>query len=242
MFYTKGVDITKDKSMFNFIAEHPTYYTMNSWNGTRSIAHNVKLYNLDLDGDWTVALAHLESGEYDTIRFMMIQDWEREHPGYQVCFNGRSGGYLVLCNRAGSRSVLPDTLDYETYEDYKADMRDFYGSVKANRDELVEFVRLIQDFDKLCDELRDYVNELSKLSYELEEMQKIVEEFNDIYADDLEYLGFEELEVNEAGEVDISEIYQLQCLAEAFQKLANRKDMGYRLAYDGGTKVRLERI
>ena len=241
MFYQTGVDITKDKSMFNFIANHPTYFTGNSWNLTRSIAHNVKLYNLSLEGDWTRALAHLESGEYDTINWM-IQDWEREHPGYTIGFNGRSGGYLVLYRRAGSRSVIPDTLDYETYEDYKADMRDYYGSVRANRDELVEFVRLVQAFDRLCDEIREFVNDLSKLSYELEEMQKIVENFNDTYADDLGYLGFDELEVNEIGEVDISEIYQLQCLAEAFQKLADRRDIGYRLAYDGGTKVKLEQI
>lgn len=241
MFYTKGVDITKDKSMFNFIAGHPTYYTMNSWNRTRSIAHNVKLYNLGLEGDWAVALAHLESGEYDTINWM-IQEWEREHPGYTVGFNGRSGGYLVLYNRAGSCSVIPDTLDYETYEDYKADMRDYYGSVKANRDELIEFVRLVQAFDRLCDEIREFVNDLSKLSYETGEMETIVETFNTAYALDLEYLGFKELEMTEAGEVDISEIYQLQCLAEAFQKLADRKDVGYRLTYDGGTKVKLEQI
>lgn len=240
MFYTKGVDVTKDKSMFNFIAGHPTYYTMNSWNRNRSIAHNVKLYNLNLEGDWTRALAHLESGEYDTINWM-IQDWEREHPSYRVGFNGRSGGYLVLFNKVGSHSVIPESLDYETYEDYKADMRDYYGSVRANRDELVEFVRLVQAFDRLCDEIREYVNDLSKLSYEKEEMFKIVDQFNDTYADDLELLGFDYLEVNEAGEVDVTDIYTLQSLAEAFQRLADRKDIGYRLVLNG-TKVKLEQI
>jgi hypothetical protein len=240
MFYTKGIDITNDKSMFNFIAEHPTYFTGNSWNRTRSIAHNVKLYKLGLDGDWTRALAHLESGEYDNINWM-IDNWTSKHPGCVVYFNGRSGGYLVLYNKAGG-SIIPDTLDYETYEDYKADMRDYYGSVRANRNELVEFVKLVRDFDKLCDEIRDYVNDLSKLSYEKEEMFKIVDQFNNTYADDLDLLGFDFLEVNEAGEVDITEIYTLQCLAEAFQKLADRRDIGYRLAYDGGTKVKLEEI
>jgi hypothetical protein len=73
-------------------------------------------------------------------------------------------------------------------------------------------------------------------------MYKIVEQFNDTYASDLELLGFDYLRVNDAGEVDIAEVYTLQCLAEAFQKLANRKDVGYRLAYDCGTKVWLERI
>jgi hypothetical protein len=73
-------------------------------------------------------------------------------------------------------------------------------------------------------------------------MFKIVDQFNNTYADDLDLLGFDFLEVNEAGEVDITEIYTLQCLAEAFQRLADRKDVGYRLAYDGGTKVKLEEI
>jgi hypothetical protein len=239
MFYKTGVDITKDKSMFNFIAQHPTYYTMNSWNGTRSIAHNVKLYNLDLDGDWCRALAHLESGAYDEIHWM-IEDWEFDHPGYKVGFNGRSNGYLVLYDKENQSTISEDS-DYETYEDYKADMRDYYGSVKANRKDLVQFVRLVQDFDRLCDDIREFVNELSQISYELEEMFKIVEEFNEQYANDLELLGFDALEVNEAGEVDISEIYTLQCLAEAFQKIADRKDVGYRLVLNG-TKVKLEQI
>jgi hypothetical protein len=212
---------------------------MNSWNRTRSIAHNVKLYNLNLEGDWTVALAFLESEEYKTIN-MMILDWERENPGYSVGFNGRSGGYLVLYNKAGG-SIIPDTLDYECYEDYKADMRDYYGSVRANRDELVHYTLLIRSFDKLCDDIRDYVNDLSKYKYEVAEMETIVEQFNYSYEDDLGYLGFKELEVDEAGEVDVSEIYQLQCLAEAFQKIANREDVGYRLALHGA-KVKLERI
>ena len=241
MFYKTGVDVTNDKSMFNFIAEHPTYFTMNSWNRTRSIAHNVKLYNLNLEGDWCRALAHLESGEYDTIHFM-IEDWEYEHPGYRVCFNGRSNGYLVLSQANCARSAVPADLDYESYEDYKNDMRDWYGSVKANRRELVDFVRIVQDFDRLCDELRNFVNELSKLKYEVEEMHKIVDQFNDTYADDLELLGFDYLKVNEVGEVDIAEVYTLQCLAEAFHRLADRKDVGYRLAYDGFTKVKLVQI
>jgi hypothetical protein len=173
----------------------------------------------------------------------MIQDWEREHTGYAVGFNGRSGGYLVLYNKTGSASVIPEAIDYnDNYEGYKEFCRECgYGSVKAHRDELVEFVRLVQAFDRLCDEIREYVNDLSKLSYEKEEMFKIVDRFNDIYADDLEFLGFDYLRVNEAGEVDIEEIYTLQCLAEAFQRLANRKDIGYRLVLNG-TKVKLEQI
>ena len=231
MFYKSGVDITNDKQMFNFLKNHFTYHTMNSWNGERSIANNVKLYKLGLSGDWCVALNLLESGgEYDTINWM-IQDWAREHPGYEVCFNGRSGGYLVLYNRAGSRSVLPDTLDYDTYEDYKADMRDYFGSVRANRYELRKFTELVRDFDKLCDDLRAYVDELSQLKFEVVAMEKAVEDFNYRYQDDLGYLGFEELTSNE-GKVDCSEIRQLDCLWEAFVKIAKRPNSSYTLTWD----------
>jgi len=67
MFYKKGVDITNDRQMFYFIKNHFTYYTMNSWNGLQSIANNVKLHRLQLQGDWTVAYNLLNNGEYETV-------------------------------------------------------------------------------------------------------------------------------------------------------------------------------
>ena len=60
-FYKTGVDITKAKEMFDFINEHFTYYTLNSWNQLRSIANNVKLYNLNLEGDWGTAMDYIFS-------------------------------------------------------------------------------------------------------------------------------------------------------------------------------------
>ena len=228
MFYVKGIDITNDKQMFNFLKDHYKYYTGNSWNLTRSIANNVKLYNLELSGDWCTALKFLEDEDYITIEDM-IHDWESSHSGYSVGFNGRSGGYLVLYNKAGSGSILPDALDYDSYEDYKEDMRDYYGSVKANREELVFYTKLVQDFDKLCDELRDYCDELSNLKFEIIEMQKIVDEFNDEYADDLELLGFDYLRCSDDGSVNVKEISTIRCLIEAFLRLADRSKLGYKL-------------
>ena len=240
MFYKTGVDITNDKQMFNFLKEHFEYPTMNSWNCVYSIANKVKLYNLNLSGDWCVALGLLESGEYDTLTFM-IQDWEREHPSYEVYFNGRSGGYLILKDKDYNGHVLPDMIvDNEDYEEYKECCRDNYGSVKANREELVYYTKLVQDFDKLCDELRDYVDELSNLSYERIEMEKSVERFNDEYCDDLELLGFQELICKEDGRVDVSEIYTIKSLYEAFCHLANRHGFGYDLRLDKDCCVYLQ--
>ena len=174
MFYTKGIDITNDKQMFNFLKNHFEYPTMNSWNRCYSIANKVKLYNLGLSGNWCVALSLLEEGEYESLNWM-IQDWEREHPTYEVYFNGRSGGYLVLKDKGYNGHVLPDMIvDNEDYEEYKEWCRDNYGSVKANREDLVYYTKLVQEFDKLCDELRDYCDRLSNLKFEVIEMEKSV--------------------------------------------------------------------
>lgn len=232
MFYTRGIDITNDKQMFNFLKNHFEYWTMNSWNRQQSVANNVKLYRLNLSGNWCVALDLLNSGEYDTIAFM-IEDWERVHAGYKVFFNGRSGGYLVLCNANNQQNVLPETVeDSDTYEDYKDWCREYYGSVKANRDELVFYTKLVQDFDKLCDTIRDYCDELSNLKFEFIEMDKAVYEFNERYEDDLFFLDFQKLLCNEEGKVDVSEISAITCLWEAFCSVADRRDSGYMLKTD----------
>jgi hypothetical protein len=239
MFYKKGIDITNDKQMFNFIKNHFEYYTMNSWNRLASIANNVKLHRMHLTGDWTVAYNLLVNGEYETVNDFLYC-WAEDHPGYDVGFNGRSGGYLVLTMKGSNRSILPDSItDSQNYEEYKEYCKEYYGSVKANRQELRELTQLIQDFDRLCDELRDFCESLSQLSFERVEMEKAVEQFNDFYADDLKYLGFHELTVKEDGSVNIAEIYKLTCLAEAFIRLANRKENGYKLAYSNAI-VRLE--
>lgn len=229
MFYKSGIDITNDRQMFEFLKNHFEYYTMNSWNRGQSIANNVKLHRLNLSGDWCVAYNLLANGEYDTISYM-IDDWRRCRPGYEVYFNGRSGGYLVLYDNDSRGHVLPESiLDSDTYEDYKEWCRENYGSVKANRDELVQFTKLVQDFDKLCDELREFVDRLSNLKFEVVEMEKSVDFFNNNYEDDLYYLGYKQLHCDGDGRVDVSEIKSLDCLFEAFIRIANRADNGYAL-------------
>lgn len=228
MFYVKGIDITNDKQMFNFLKDHYQYYTMNSWNGLKSIANNVKVYKLNLSGDCYNALTFLQDDDYFTIN-MMIEDWEVEHRGYKVGFNGRSGGYLVLYNADDNKTVLIDEVDYnDDYEGYKEMCREYFGSVKAARYKLVEMVKLVQDFDRLCDQLRDYVNELSTQDFAARALERTVDLFNENYYDDLVYLGYSELVV-EDGKVDISEIRQLDCLYETFCRVANKKDVGYKL-------------
>ena len=237
MFYKTGVDITNDKQMFNFLKGHTTYYTANSWNGLESVAHNVKLHHLGLTGDWGTAYDLLANGEYDTLNYM-IQQWCEDHKGYEVYFNGRSGGYIVLTAKNTNCHVLPDDITYnDNYAEYKDYCRNYYGSVKANRSDLVYYTKLVQDFDKLCDQLRDYCDELSNLKFEVVEMQKAVDIFNEEYADDLEIMEFDYLRCDDYGIVDISEIIMLKSLHEAFVRLARRDN--YTLAYMKDNKVKL---
>jgi len=189
MFYKKGIDITNDRQMFEFLAGHYRYSTLNSWNGLYSVANCVKVYNLNLDGDPWVALQFLEDDEYYAINDM-IRDWEREHQGYKVGFNGRSGGYLVLYNEHNNRSILPDFIDdAEDYNDYKENCKYYYGSVKAARSELVYYTKLVQDFDKLCDQLRDYVNDLSLRNFADEKLERNLEDFIYDFMSDMKTLG-----------------------------------------------------
>lgn len=240
MFYQKGIDITNDKQMFNFLKNHYQYYTMNSWNCSKSIANNVKLYRLGLSGDWTVVLDFLNNDDYLIVN-SMIDEWQYEHPGYVVGFNGRSSGYLVLYNANNTSSVLPDDIeDCVDYEEYKRWCKEYYGSVKSNRSDLVKLVRLVQDFDKLCDQLRDFCDELSKKDFKKEVMQEAVDLFNDHYYDDLSYLGFSEL-ICEDGKVDIEEISQLTSLVEAFFNVASRPSLGYKVKVDGNYAMLVEK-
>jgi len=162
MFYKK-INLRSDKEMFNFLKNHFQYWTMNSWNGLKSIANCVKVYRLQLDGDCWKALDLLQCYDNSIEIDDMIDEWKWKHKNYEVFFNGRSGGYLVLYNKNNNINVLPQFItDNDTYEDYKKECREWYGSMKAVRSDLIYYTQLVQDFDALCDELRDYTNELSK--------------------------------------------------------------------------------
>lgn len=214
MFYTPYVDIASVKSMWNFLKEHFTYYTMNSWNGGRSIAHNVKLYKLKLEGDYSTALSYLyDAADSGGLQFLIadeIDAFETEHPAYKVGFNGRSGGYLVLYNADNHKSVLPPCVDdYDTYEDFKKDIKGpYYGYKVSDFDrELRDVVLIVREFDKLCDRLRDLVNEYSKRSYDTDKLDGAIESFNLAFGDDLDSLGLD-------GPVLQDDKVELNCLTK----------------------------
>jgi len=159
--YYKKINTKSNKECFNYLSNHFAYDTMNSWNGVTSIANNVKVYNLPVDDD--EALQALEEDNYNSIN-MTILEWEAEHHNCSVGFAGRSGGYLVLYPKKGCQHVFHEDscspCFYDNYESWKKDVQEQYGSLKAYHNELMYQVKLVQDFDKLCDNLIDVLKEL----------------------------------------------------------------------------------
>jgi hypothetical protein len=182
----------------------------------KSIAHNVKLYNLKLDGDWTVALQFLHD-EMDTGCLQMfiddeIREFSRENPGYVVGFNGRSGGYLVLYNSDNYRTILPDCVEqYDTYEDFKLDCKDYGYRIKDYYRELREVTLVVREFDKLCDRIRDLVNGYSTRSFGDSKLEEVVERFYNEYGDDLEELGLEGPEYM-SGKIKLNDVADYKSL------------------------------
>jgi hypothetical protein len=182
----------------------------------KSVAHNVKLYNLKLDGDWTVALQFLHD-EMDTGCLQMfiddeIREFSRENPGYVVGFNGRSGGYLVLYNSDNYRTILPDCVEqYDTYEDFKLDCKDYGYRIKDYYRELREVTLVVREFDKLCDRIRDLVNGYSTRSFGDSKLEEVVERFYNEYGDDLDELGLEGPEYM-SGKIKLNDVANYKSL------------------------------
>ena len=241
MFYKTNVDICNTKSMWNFLHDHFTYYTMNSWNGQKSIAHNVKLYNLGLEGEWTVAMKYLfdeaDSGRLQIYIDDEIREFERNNPYYEVCFNGRSNGYLVLYTKDRGMPVLPSCVDsYDSYEEFKEDIKSGWNGYNVsdfNR-ELRESVELVREFDRLCDKLRDIVNEYSLRSFDVDKLEEAIDRFNSEYGDDLASLELEG-PVLEDDRVKLNDIegYRafmhcfLECLGEDKSRATHGEDSYY---------------
>ena len=245
MFYTYGVDIANTKSMWTFLKEHFTYSIFNSWNCSKSIAHNVKLHRLNLDGDWAVAMRYLfdedDSGRLQLYIEDEIREFESENPYYEVFFNGRSGGYLVLVEKQGHKSVIPECVDqYDTYEEFKEQahcgwLGNCYCSrVSDYKDELRDAVTIVREFDKLCDRLRDLVNEYSKKSFDSDKLEQAVERFDDEYFSDLSKLGLagpcmedDRVKLNDIAYYHAFMACFIKCLGEDYSRVATDPDGKY---------------
>ncbi len=114
------------------------YYTMNSWNESKSLAYNLKIYNV-IDNELRDKVYELlDCDEFHENINMLINDFDREHEhNWQAGFNGRSGGYLVLykggkhtkhitkdmfksANGYNGRAYISDGIGWKSFEEAKA--------------------------------------------------------------------------------------------------------------------------
>jgi len=143
--FEKRVNTRSRKAMVEFLTGHFRYDTMNSCNDSTSYAHNMKIHNLPLSKEEKDRLYDLFDceGVYDDINELM-RDFDREHRyGWQVGFNGRNGGYLVLY-----QGGLRDGQPYCTPGKSTDQGEDF---VEWTMYDLRERVRLVCEFDRLAD-------------------------------------------------------------------------------------------
>ena len=205
--FSKKVDLRSRKEMVDFLTNHFRYDTMNSWNCVSSYAHCVKVHKLGLMSnqiDKAYELLDMEE-TYDNINWL-LEEFAREHNyAWQVGFNGRSGGYLVLYQ--GGRKALDyksrcthcGQLNYKTVEETgnskcgrcgvearinltQPIMQSFtYPGKGTDMGEdfedwdmysLKERVKLVQEFDELCDKcLAEFVWLIDNAEIEEEEYE-----------------------------------------------------------------------
>jgi len=86
------------KKMIKFLEGHFRYDTMNGWNASTSYAANVKVHSAISDKSIDdVKYDFLDCEEaFDDINFIIGEFDKKYEHRYQIGFNGRSRGYLVL--------------------------------------------------------------------------------------------------------------------------------------------------
>lgn len=160
-----------------FLKNHFRYYTMNSWNGSTSFAANVKIHKFVPCKLRDTAYELLEVREpFDDIECVLDDFAASYNHGYQIGFNGRSGGYLVLyeggrkpseysgrckdcgqlrynwkegdvCGKCGSKN----TVAYSGYTTYVSPGKsiELSGDAEDGEDEyeVNELYKVVKDFD-----------------------------------------------------------------------------------------------
>lgn len=104
--FKRKIDTNNRQEMVAFLKNHFRYFTMNSWNRSTSYANNMKIYNLDLPKKTKDKLYDMLDIEDVWFRLNLLKEGFASAHNYewQVGWNGRSSGYLVLYS--GGRKKL----------------------------------------------------------------------------------------------------------------------------------------
>lgn len=156
-FFYKEINTNSRKEMAFYIKNHFIYNRMNSWNDWKGYANNVKIYNLGLTKEqeekaYNIILDYeVDTSEFwDNVKECL--NYFKEATGYEAYFNGRSDGYIVT------------DIDIIDYEDLKT----------MNKMELQKVTEVLQNFDALCDDLREELILFLENGLIIEEVETII--------------------------------------------------------------------
>lgn len=121
------------------IGKRIRYWTMNSCNESKSLAYNMKIYNIFPRKYQDAVYAFMDSPEAYSGVNKLIHTFEHKYNyKWQAGFNGRSGGYLVLYS-GGIRDGVPycqpglgiedDEVPTEVKKDFRKLAVDIYKTV-----------------------------------------------------------------------------------------------------------------
>ena len=147
--FTKTINTNDRNEMINFLKNHFRYDTMRGWNNATSYANDVKIHHLGLDKEMLDKAFDFIGAEYEEFQIDysdLLAEFEN-HTGYSAEINGRSGGYLVLCEIATGKAGIPyvSTRAIDMYADFD----------EWDDTELKDRVELVTKFDKFCDAVVD---------------------------------------------------------------------------------------
>lgn len=135
------------KQMIEYLTNHFRYDTAGSWNQSTSYGANVKIRNFVPQNFMDKAYDILDQGDvFENINDLIMEFGEAHNHTFQVGFNGRSNGYLVLYQ--GGRK---DTGVF-TYPCRGMDMDKDFSEWETYS--LKERVKLVKDFDKLVEDCK----------------------------------------------------------------------------------------
>lgn len=171
MKYLRGLPATKPRSrtaMTLYLSTHFRYHTMHSWNNFTTYANQVKFRCLDLTGEERNACSDMlnVAEAWDGTTWMIRQFSEKHKHAWQISFNGRSNGYLVLHmggvhDGGGVFSWPGKSLDMG------ADFKDW------TTEDLKSRTDLIWDFDQTCEACVEAYVEFA-VSHRAEETEVLV--------------------------------------------------------------------
>lgn len=149
--FRKELDMNNRQALQEFIESHFRYSTMNRWNGSTSWAHCVKVHHLPLTHDECMkAFDLLDVEEVNEGLQHIIREWEIERKfEWQVGFNGRSSGYIVLY-RGGKH---PDGRVFSWPGKSVDDAYELDGFSNWELKDFQDKAKFISEFDLLADQL-----------------------------------------------------------------------------------------